>query len=243
MTQDRNCGRPRIAEAHGVEHQPRDVRRAHRGDLAIAPDDDRVGVMAGMAPTPERRLLQIHERRDLIERIVQPRGPKRGAVTGLMPTGVRGRPIQHPVDEKQRDAPQARPRQPGRETRHREQDEPHCRVAQRRTIATAHQLLHPLARDLSVIPLGRHETHRLGLGCTRPDQAVIPRLADRRHDHSMAQHRRPDDPSTRPCSRPEQQQNALSALGHKGAVLKRGARVSALGWQHTSKFEAHLVVG
>ena len=45
-----------------------EVRRPHDGDFGIAADDDRVGVVARMAPAPGDRIAHDHEAGDLIDR-------------------------------------------------------------------------------------------------------------------------------------------------------------------------------
>jgi hypothetical protein len=164
-----------VAHADEVDDQPREVGRSHRGDLPVAPDDDRVGVVAGVAPPPERRLLHVHERGDLIERVVHPSAPERGAMPGLVPAGVRRRAVEHAVGEEAGDAPGARPQEAADHPGSEQQPEPERGVAQRRAVAAAHELLDPLAGHLGVVPLGRHEPHPLGRVGTGSDQRVVTR--------------------------------------------------------------------
>ena len=91
-----------VDEAEEVEGDPSDGRRTHREDLGIPPDDQRVGVMAGVAPTPHRRAAHDHEAGDLVDGVVHPRGLEGRAMPGFVPAGVRRRAVQHAVDGEQR---------------------------------------------------------------------------------------------------------------------------------------------
>ena len=63
-------------------------RRTGKADLGIASDDDGVGVVPEMGPTPQRRFTQEHERCDVVDHIVRPLGPERSAVPVLVPPRV-----------------------------------------------------------------------------------------------------------------------------------------------------------
>ena len=54
------------------------------GDLGVAADDDRVGVVTGMAPAMDPGLAQHHEGGDLVDERVQPLGAEGGAVEAFM---------------------------------------------------------------------------------------------------------------------------------------------------------------
>ena len=166
-------GVPCVAEPDDVDEQLGRVGRAHGRDLAVAADDDRVGVVARVAPAPERRLLDVHERRHLIEHIVDPGGLEGGAVSALVPARVGRRPVEHAVDDEERHGEPRAPEQPAADAGDHQQRQPQRRVTRRGPVAAAHELLHPLSRYLGVIPLGRHQpllgrTLRVG-----SDEAVI----------------------------------------------------------------------
>ena len=147
--------------------------RSRRADLRVASGDDRVAVVAGVAPAPRDRLAADHERRNLVERVVHPVGLERGAMAGFMPTRVGRGGIELAVDGKRDDgppgAPQRQPRQPERQ----QQREPEQRVAHRRAIAALQQLAHLLLGDRRGVPLRIRQAplHRQGRVFT--DQAVI----------------------------------------------------------------------
>ena len=113
-----------VPDADDIEHQPQGIGRAHREDLAVAADDDRVGVVPGVAPAPERRLLHVHERRQLVERVVEPGRPECRPVSGLVPAGIRYRSVQNPVARGRRARTPSCPRTSSRRSREREQREP-----------------------------------------------------------------------------------------------------------------------
>ena len=59
--------------------------RAGNGDFGVASNDNRVAVVTGVAPAPDRALAHDHERGNLVKRIVQPIALERGAVARLVP--------------------------------------------------------------------------------------------------------------------------------------------------------------
>ncbi len=68
-----------------VEQQAEQMGRSLHGDLRVAPDDDGVGVMPGVAPAPDFRLAHDHEAGELIDRIVHPACLEGGAMAAFMP--------------------------------------------------------------------------------------------------------------------------------------------------------------
>ena len=126
-------------------------------DLRVAAHDERVGVVAVVAPAPGDGLAQVHERRDLVHGVVEPPGAEGRAVPALVPARVGDRPVERPVDEARRDRP---PRAPGRRdprARRDEEREPHDGVPRRRPVATAHDREHLLAVDGGEPPVGADE--------------------------------------------------------------------------------------
>src|SRR6185312_4895807 len=100
-------------EGEEVEEDAEKVWRPRHRDLRVAADDDGVGVMAGMAPAPHRRLAQHHEAGDLIDEVVHPARAEGGAMAAFMPARIRGGTVEHAIGEKERQAPPAAPEVPG----------------------------------------------------------------------------------------------------------------------------------
>ena len=78
-------GAPRVEDAEEIEHDARQVRRPHDGDFRIKPDDDRIGMMARMAPAPGDGIAHDHEAGELVDRVVHPACLEGGAVTAFVP--------------------------------------------------------------------------------------------------------------------------------------------------------------
>ncbi len=95
-------GMPDIEKAEEVQDQPQQIRRAHHGNLGVTADDDRVGVMARMAPAPGHRIAHDHEAGDLIDRIVHPARLEGRAVAAFVPAAIGGRAVEHPIGEEER---------------------------------------------------------------------------------------------------------------------------------------------
>ncbi len=173
MARDARGGARHISEAQDVEQESPQVRRAHRRDLPISPNDDRVGVVAGVTPAPEGRFLRVHERRDLVQRVIEPRRPERGPVAALVPARVRHRPIQHGVAEEERGGDPRGPEPVAPEGRAGEEREPDRGIADRRAVAAPHQVPHALARHVGVVPLRGHQPLGSRLLPARADEAVV----------------------------------------------------------------------
>ena len=98
---------PRIA--FGTSTRPKKLSAisqqpaADGGDLWIAPDDQRVGMIARVTPPPDGRARAYHERGDLVDDVVHPARLEGGPVAGLVPARIRRRAVQHAVDGEQRD--------------------------------------------------------------------------------------------------------------------------------------------
>jgi hypothetical protein len=80
---------PRL-QRKNVEQDAQNIRRARHGDLRVTADNDGVGMVARMAPTPRRRLAQHHEASDVIDGVVHPARPERRAVAVFVPPGIGG---------------------------------------------------------------------------------------------------------------------------------------------------------
>src|SRR5262245_31336471 len=87
-----------------------EIWRTWRCDLAVATDDDSVGMMPGMAPTPHDGFPEHHERGNLIEHVVHPGRLERGTMTGFMPARIGRRAVDRPIDEETRHRPPCSPR-------------------------------------------------------------------------------------------------------------------------------------
>ncbi len=137
--------RKRIAKVEDTgegECGAQQVRRAHHGDLGIAPDDDGVGVVAGMTPAPGHRIAHQHEAGDLVDDIVHPARAEGGAMAAFVPARVAGGAVEHAVDEEERHAPPGAPEINAAGSGSQDGGDPDDRVADRRTVGTLHQLLH-----------------------------------------------------------------------------------------------------
>ena len=150
--------RQRIAEIEDAgegECRAQQVRRTHHGDLGVAADDDRVGVVAGMAPAPGHRIAHQHEAGDLVDDVVHPARAEGGAMAAFVPARVAGGAVEHAVDEEERHAPPCAPEPDAAGGRAQYGGDPDDGVADRRAVGALHQLLHRLARHVGVIPFGR----------------------------------------------------------------------------------------
>ena len=98
-----------VLEEEEVERDADEVRRARGRDLRVAPDDERVGVVAGMAPAVVEGLPQRHEGAEMKEYLIEPpRLERRSMGQFVMP--VIGRGIEDAIDGEGGDAPERAPR-------------------------------------------------------------------------------------------------------------------------------------
>jgi len=78
-----------VVEVHSpveeAQSEGSEIGWAGDGDLGITSYDDRVAVMAGVAPAPNDRFPHHHEGGDFVERVVHPVSSECGAMTGLVP--------------------------------------------------------------------------------------------------------------------------------------------------------------
>ena len=165
--------RPAAGYREDVGSKPQQRRRPHRGDLRVAADDDGVGVVAGMAPAPDRRLAHDHETGELIDGVVHPARLERRAVAAFVPARIGRRTVEHAVADEERHRPPGAPEDVAAGPGQREGGEPDDGVADRRTVGALHQLLHPLARNVGLVPFGgRQPALNRGFGIAA-DQAVV----------------------------------------------------------------------
>ena len=86
-----------------VQEHLNEIRRPVGDDFTVAADDDGVGVMPAVAPAPDRRLLQDHEARDLVDHVIVPARLERRAVAAFVPAGIRCAAVEDAVDDEDRD--------------------------------------------------------------------------------------------------------------------------------------------
>src|SRR3954452_3174807 len=82
-----------------VQEHLKEVRRPVSDDLTVATDDDGVGVMPAVAPAPDRRLLQDHEARDLVDHVIVPARLEWCAMAAFVPARVRGAAVEDAIDD------------------------------------------------------------------------------------------------------------------------------------------------
>ena len=172
-------GAPGVEDAEEIERDAQQVRRPHDGDFGVKPDDDRVGVVARVAPAPGDGIAHDHEAGELVDRVVHPARLEGGAVAAFVPARIRRRAVEHAVGKEERHAPPAAPEPDAAGAGDDEQAKPDQRVADGRRVAALHQLLHLLARDVGVIPLGCRKPVRHCCFGIAADEAVV---AFRHHD-------------------------------------------------------------
>src|ERR1700722_19554784 len=168
----------RVLEREDVEEKRHNVRGTRRDDLGIAPDDDRIRMVAGMAPTPDLRFAHDHEAGDLIDHIVHPLRLERGAMAALVPAAVSRGAVENAINDKEGNRRPASPKIIAEASRHDERREPDERISDRWTVVAAHELFEFGPSDWWSIPSRRGEStgdSSVGLGT---DEAVI--ASDRR---------------------------------------------------------------
>ena len=76
--------------------QPKKLRKALKSSggrmntiSGSRPDDDRVRVMACVAPLPGHRITHDHEAGDLVDDVIHPAGLERGTVATFVPARIR----------------------------------------------------------------------------------------------------------------------------------------------------------
>ena len=81
----------------------------HQLNFRIAANNDRVGMVAHMAPLPSHGVTDHAEAGDLINDAVHPASLERGAVAAFVPARVHRRATKHAVSQPERRAPPAGP--------------------------------------------------------------------------------------------------------------------------------------
>ena len=162
-----------LSRLSGVQHGDVHTERAGEHDLRVAPDDDRVGVVAHVRPPPQRRLAQEHERGEVVDGVVGPARPERRAVPALVPARIGRRPVERAVDEERRDRPPRTERGERGQARTDEQRQPQHDVARRSAVGADGQRLQPRRVDRRAVPLGIGEAERDRPLRGRSGQAVV----------------------------------------------------------------------
>ena len=132
-------------------------------------------MVARMAPPPGDRIPDDLERGDVVDHVVHPAGPECGTVPAFMPAGIAGRAVHDPIGQPERHCPPAAPEVDAAGGKDHMRRSPDDRVADRRPVGALHQVLHHLARDVGVIPLGGGQPDLLGIVRRGTGQAVVAR--------------------------------------------------------------------
>ena len=165
-------GSRHVGQAGEVHDQPRQPRGTHRRDLGIPPDDQRVRVVAGVAPPPGGRVAHDHEGGELVQPLVKPARLERRAVAGLVPAGIRRRAVEHAVGEEERHRKPAAPERDAKAGEGDHQPDPDHGVPDGPAIGAPHQLFHPLARHRAAEPVAASEAGVNRRLILRPGEAV-----------------------------------------------------------------------
>ena len=169
-----------IGDRGGVAEKCRqeafNARRAGNGDFGVAANDNRVAVVTGVAPAPDRALAHDHERGNLVKRIVQPIALERGAVARLVPARIRGGAVNNPIRNEGNQRPGTRPEEESRIAEKPEQAEPDDRVANGGTVFALEQLAHDITRHGGLIPLRFGEAFFDGQFGIHTDETVVTQL-------------------------------------------------------------------
>ena len=156
-------GQRHVEQADEVGDDVPQLRWAHGDDLRITTDDDRVGVVAGVAPSPHGRVAHDHEAGDVVDDGVHPSCLEGGAVTAFVPPRVGGRAVEHAV---------------GREAEQRPHREPqvHAEPAEQRPAAPSHnavsRMAGPLRRCMSSFIRLRGTAVRYHSACDNPSSTA-----------------------------------------------------------------------
>ncbi len=117
------------------------LRRSHCHDLRIPANDDRVGMVSGMRPTPDNRIAHDHEAGNLVHHRIHPAAAEGRTVPTLVPPRVGTSAVEHAIDQQDWQRPPGSPQGDCPSASQRQQGKPETNVAQRRTIAPFHQVL------------------------------------------------------------------------------------------------------
>ena len=168
-------------QRHRQVHTQHGAQRARPGkhDLGVAPHDDGVGVVADVRPAPQGGLAQQHERRDVVDGVVEPLGPERGAVAALVPARVARAAVERAVGHEGGHRPPSAESAEGQVAEDGQQAEPHDRVAGRPGVVADLQGPQPLTVDGWTEPLRLDKTPLDGKRRVPPGKGVVPH--DRGH--------------------------------------------------------------
>ena len=132
----------RRADADECPEHGKQLRRSSYGYLRVAADDNRVAVVAGVAPTPAGRILDAHEGRDLVEGVVHPVRLECRAVSRFVPAGAGGRGVEDAVDREGEHGPPSAPEHESADAGTENQREPKERVTDGGTVPPFEKLAH-----------------------------------------------------------------------------------------------------
>ena len=92
---DQHQPQPRrdVQKPEEVGHEPGEFRRSHQLYFGIAADDDGVGMMPRVAPSPGMRIADHAETGDLIDNVVHPACLEGCLVAAFMPAGIHRRAV------------------------------------------------------------------------------------------------------------------------------------------------------
>ena len=164
---------PHVEDAKEVQPDPHQIRRAHRHDLGIAPDNDGIGMVPHMARPPGIGVPHLHEARDMVGDRVHPRGLEGRLVPAFMPARVRGRSVKHTVGQPERRGPPRRPERHGTARKDDHEAQPHHRVPQGNGVGFLHQRADLRGVDLGAEPRGIGQPRLLRLPRCRSGEGII----------------------------------------------------------------------
>ena len=154
-------------EVNELEKQSLDVWRARDMNFGVASHDDRIAMVARMAPPPWHGFTHDHKGGNLVEQVVQPIRLESRAVPGLVPTGIRGRGVKHAVNHQWKNRPPTRPPRPRPQPGCKDKPEIDQAVANGRPVLASQKLTHFVLGNRRGIPIGfgEPESHgALGFG-------------------------------------------------------------------------------
>ena len=173
-----------IEDPKEVERYRAELGRPHSDDLWVTPNDDGVGVMPRVTPSPCGGVTHDHEARDLIHRRVHPSCLECGAMASLVPARIAGRTVENSVGGKERNAPPGRPQRDRGRSEGDHQPQPQHGVPNSWAIAALHQFFQAFARHWGLIPLRVGKATRNSSTTIVARHRIVARLA---HVHLVPQ--------------------------------------------------------